>query len=121
MPTGSLRGHLLKKCVADREAEGPPVRAVPHLALARRSSQTFCNTGLPSAGLHLCRETDIPCSTLEKHRFENFLKDTQHLHRKRCRRNGSNTLAAKWLCLTKKTHTVSLPIYIAASNPQQFT
>src|SRR5215211_6022096 len=59
MPTGSLRGHLLKKCVADREAEGPPVRAVPHLALARRSSQTFCNTGLPSAGLHLCRETDI--------------------------------------------------------------
>src|SRR6185369_17544016 len=63
----------------------------------------------------------VACSPLREHRFENFLEDPQHLHRKRCQGNGSNTLAAIWLCFTNETHTAPLPIYIASPYPQQFT
>ena len=126
MPTGFVRVHLLQKCVADREAEGLQVRALQHLALTQRSSQSFDRTGVTSADLHLRRETDIRLhALLWKHRFENFLKDTQHLHRKRCQRNGSNTLAAKCFALPKRRTRLRLPIYIAAFStrpyPQQLT
>src|ERR1041384_837129 len=60
-----------------------------------------------------------------KHWFEDFLKHTQHLRRKRRERNSSYTLAAKCFCFTKEPHTGRLPIDVATCTtrpyPQQLT
>src|SRR6185369_13132942 len=57
---------------------------------------------------------------LWEHWFEDFLKHTQHLRRKRRQRDSSHTLAAKCFCFTKEPHTGRLPIDVATRSPRPY-